>query len=96
MKNDSLRYIICAYAVHFFITLATLQIFPVIFDIPCSTSAFVLVPCLPIRSLLLCRDKDGVDVVEERPCTSLLMFEDSLALLDRLYRLSIFRKRLKR
>ena len=65
-------------------------------NVPCSVSAFVLIPDLLIRSLLLCRDKDGVDVVEERPWTSLLMFEDSLALLDRLYRLSIFRERLKR
>jgi hypothetical protein len=50
---------------------------------------------LLIRSLLLCRDRDGVDVVEDRQWISLLMFEDSLALLDRLYRLSVFRERLK-
>lgn len=50
---------------------------------------------LPIRSLLLCRDREGVDVVEDRQWISLLMFEDSLALLDRLYRLSVFRERLK-
>lgn len=55
-----------------------------------------LPPVLLIRSLLLCRDKDGVDVVEDRQWISLLMFEDSLALLDRLYRLSAFRQRLKR
>lgn len=98
VSNDSLRYIVCAYAIHSLITdtIATLQIFPATFDVPCGVSAFVLVPGLLIRSLLLCRDKDGVDVVEERPWTSLLMFEDSLALLDRLYRLSIFRERLKR
>lgn len=73
-----------------------LRIFPSTFDVPCGASGFVLAPGLPIRSLLLCRDKDGVDVVEERPWTSLLMFDDSLALLERLYRLSFFRERLKR
>lgn len=67
-----------------------------VFYIPCGASAFILLPVLPIRSLLLCRDKDGVDVVEDRQWTSLLMLEDSLALLDRLYRLSVFRERLKR
>ena len=52
-------------------------------------------PFFRSRSLLLFRDSDGVDALDEKQGTSLLTFDDSLALLDLLYLRSVFRGRLK-
>ena len=50
-------------------------------------------PVFRSRSLLLFRDNDGVDALDEKQGTSLLTFDDSL--LDLLYLRSVFRGRLK-
>lgn len=52
--------------------------------------------CSTILSLLLFLESDGVDVVDEKPWTSLLMFDESLTLLDLLDRLSVFRELLQK
>lgn len=51
---------------------------------------------LPTRSLLLFRESDGVDALDEKQGISLLALDDSLPLLDLLYLRSVLRQRLKR
>ena len=63
------------------------------FNVPCDDDSTV--NFFPARSLLLFRDSDGVDALDEKQGISLLTFDDSLALLDLLYLRSVFRDRLK-
>lgn len=50
---------------------------------------------MPILSRLLFRDNEGVEALDETQGISLLMLDESLALLDLLYLRSDFRGRLK-